>query len=74
MTKGGKRYYVTFIDDFSRFTKLYLLRNKDDAFDAFVFYKFEVENQLSRKIKRIRFDRGGEYISLNAFCEKSYYS
>ena len=70
MTRGGKRYYVTFIDDFSRYTKLYLLRNKDDAFNAFISYKTEVENQLSRKIKRIRSDRGGEYLSLNDFCEK----
>ncbi|XP_047250086.1 uncharacterized protein LOC107876786 [Capsicum annuum] len=52
------------------FTKLYLLRNKDDVFDDFVSYKSEIENQLSREIKRIRSDRGGEYVSLNAFCEK----
>ena len=25
-TRGGKRYYITFIDDFSRYTKVYLLR------------------------------------------------
>ena len=35
-TRGGKRYYVTFIDDFSRYTKLYLLRNKDEAFEKFL--------------------------------------
>ena len=44
MTRGGKRYYVTFIDNFSRFTKLYLLRNKDDAYNAFISFKNEVEN------------------------------
>ena len=27
----------------------------------FKFYKAEVENQLNRKIKAIRYDRGGEY-------------
>ena len=70
MTRGGKRYYVTFIDDYSRFTKLYLLRNKDDAFSAFLSYKTEVENQLNKKIKRIRSDRGGEFLSLNEFCEE----
>ena len=31
MTRGGKKYYVTFINDFSRYTKLYLLRCKDEA-------------------------------------------
>lgn len=67
MTRGGKQYYLTFIDDFSRYTKLYLLRSKDDAFNAFISYKTKVENQLSRKIKKIRSDRVGEYLSLNTF-------
>ena len=70
MTRGGKKFYVTFIDDYSRFTKVYLLRNKNEAFNTFLSYKAEVENQLDRKIKRIRSDRGGEYIPLNDYCEK----
>ena len=70
MTRGGKKYYITFIDDFSRFTKVYLIRNKDEAFDMFLSYKAEVENQLNKKIKRVRSDRGGEYILFNDFCEK----
>lgn len=56
MSRGDKRYYVIFIYDFSRFTKLYFLRYRDDAFDASISYK-SVENQLSRKIKRTRFHR-----------------
>ena len=59
MTRGGKKFYVTFIDDYSRFARIYLLRSKDEAFDMFLSYKAEVENQLDRKIKRIRSDRGG---------------
>ena len=70
MTRGGKKYYITFIDDFSRFTKVYLIRNKDEAFDMFLSYKAEVENQLNKKIKRVRSDRGDEYILFNDFCEK----
>ena len=35
----------------------------------FLSYKAEVENQLDRKIKRIRSDIGGEYIPLNDYCE-----
>jgi hypothetical protein len=49
MTRGGKKYYVTFIDDFSRYTKLYLLRSKDEAYSMFLLYKAEVENQLNKK-------------------------
>ena len=70
MTRGGKKFYVTSIDDYSRFTRVYLLRNKDEAFDMFLSYKSKVENHLNRKIKRIKSDRGGEYIHLNDYCEK----
>ena len=51
MTRRGKRYYITFIGDFSRYTKIYLLRNKDEAGEKFLIYKSEVENQLNKKIK-----------------------
>ena len=44
MTIGVKKFYVTFIDDYSRFTRVYLLRNKEKAFDMFLSYKVEVEN------------------------------
>ena len=54
MTKGGKRYYITFIDDFSRYTKIYLLRNKDEAGEKFLIYKSEVENQLNKKNQQIK--------------------
>ena len=52
MTRGGKHFYITFIDDYSRYTKVYLLRNKDEVRDSFIKYKNEEENQLSiRKLK-----------------------
>ena len=69
MTRGGKKFYVTFIDDYSRFTRVYLFRNKDEAFNMFLSYKAEVENQLNRKIEMIISDRGDEYIPLNDYCE-----
>ena len=53
MTRGGKNYFVTFTDDYSRYTKVYLIKHKDEAFDMFLSYKTEVENQLNKKIKRI---------------------
>jgi transposase InsO family protein len=68
--KGGKRYFMTFIDDCTRFCYVYLLKTKDEALNYFKAYKAEVENQLERKIKRLRFDRGGEYFSseFSKFC------
>ena len=52
---------MTFIDDCSRYCYVYLLRSKDEALEKFMHYKNEVENQLGRRIKVIRSDRGGEY-------------
>ena len=65
LTKGGKRYFMIFIDDCTRFCYVYLLKTKDEALYYFKVYKIEVENKLE-KIKRLRFDRGGEYF-LNEF-------
>ena len=55
-TRGGKKYFVTFIDDCTRYCYVYLLRSKDEVLEKFMHYKNEVENQLGRKIKAIRSD------------------
>ncbi|XP_020590476.1 uncharacterized protein LOC110031568 [Phalaenopsis equestris] len=55
------KYFVTFIDDYSRYMYLYLLRSKDKTLDAFKIFKAEVENQCGKQIKIVRSDRGGEY-------------
>src|SRR3954467_11397913 len=70
LTKGGKKYFMTLIDDSTRYCHVYLLKSKDEALNFFKIYKAEVENQLDRKIKRLRSDRGGEYFSseFDAFC------
>nr|GEY30711.1 zinc finger, CCHC-type [Tanacetum cinerariifolium] len=48
-----------------------LVSGNDEAIDNFVLYKTEVENQLGRKIKVVRSDRGGEYVSpLVELCAK----
>ena len=49
-----------------------MLRTKDEALDYFKIYKAKVENQLERKIKRLRSDRGGEYFPkiFDEFCEE----
>nr|ABF98099.1 retrotransposon protein, putative, Ty1-copia subclass [Oryza sativa Japonica Group] len=72
LTKGGKRYFMALIDDATRFCYVYLLKTKDEALDYFKIYKAEVENQLDRKIKRLRSNRGGEFFSneFDLFCEE----
>ncbi|KAL2237783.1 UNVERIFIED_CONTAM: Retrovirus-related Pol polyprotein from transposon TNT 1-94 [Sesamum indicum] len=71
LSKGGKKYYISFVDDFSRYTRIYLLKSKDEVAEIYLKFKAEVENQLEKKIKRLRSDRGGEYNTkfLKEFCE-----
>ena len=57
LTKGGKRYFMTFIDDCTRFCYVYLLKSKDEALNYFKIYKAEIENQLEKKIKHLRSGR-----------------
>jgi transposase InsO family protein len=70
LTKGGKRYFMTFVDDCTRFFYIYFLKSKDEALHYFKTYKAKVENQLKRKIKWLRYDHGGEYFSseFSEFC------
>lgn len=57
LTRGGNRYFITFIDDHSRYMYIYLMKHKYEAFDMFKVYKNEFENHLSKKIKTLRSDR-----------------
>ena len=61
LTRNGKRYFITFIDDCSNFSYVYLLKNKSEAIDMFKIFLSEIENQFNRKVKRFRSDRGMEY-------------
>lgn len=60
---GGARYIVTFIDDYSRFTKVYCIKAKSDVFSCWVTFKTLMENQCGSKIKILRSDNGREYIN-----------
>ncbi len=62
-TREGYRYWVTFIDDKSRYWVVVPLRSKADVFDAFKRYQAYAETQTGRKIKAFRNDKGGEYVS-----------
>lgn len=60
-TPSGKRYIVTFIDDFSRFTVIQLLAHKSEVEGCIKHFVELVKNKFNRKPKIIRSDRGGEY-------------
>ncbi|MCH80374.1 copia-type polyprotein, partial [Trifolium medium] len=69
-SNGGKRYFITFTDDYSRKTWVNFLKEKSDAFDSFKNFKVMVEKESNCMIQTLRTDRGGEYTSnaFNEFC------
>ncbi|MCO5611254.1 hypothetical protein L7F22_065506 [Adiantum nelumboides] len=60
---GNSLYFVTFIDDFSRFCWVYPLKAKSDVFAIFQHYVSMVENETGCKVQTLCTDRGGEYMS-----------
>ena len=52
LTRGGNRYFITFIDDFSEYSYVYLMKNKSDAFEKLSIFIKEVENNFGKNIKR----------------------
>ena len=67
--RGDNKYFITFVDDSTKYCYLYLLKSKDKVIENNVLYKNEVENQLNKKIIVLRSDRDGEYeLSFIDFC------
>ncbi|TYK11979.1 gag/pol protein [Cucumis melo var. makuwa] len=62
--RGGFEYFISSIDDYSRYSYLYLMEHKSEALEKFKEYKAEVEILLSKRIKILRSDRVGEYMDL----------
>ena len=76
---GGSRYFITFIDDYSKWTVVYPMKNKSDSLQYFqIFHKYAEKhsgqkvkvlnvirrsNQTHKQIKKLRTDNGGEYLS-----------
>jgi GAG-pre-integrase domain/Integrase core domain len=60
-TRNGHVYFMSFIDDYSRYGYIYLIKEKTQVLDTFKFFKSEVELQLNKRIKGVRSDCGGEY-------------
>lgn len=60
---SGYRYFVTFIDEYTRFTWVYFLRSKSEVFSVFKTFVAYVETQFSSNIRVLRSDSGGEYMS-----------
>jgi len=69
---GGSRYFLLFTDDYSRMSWIYFLKFKSETFDNFKKFKSFVERQSGCRLKTLRTDRGGEFMSkeFSSFCEE----
>jgi hypothetical protein len=61
--RGGYRCVLTFTDDLNRYEYVYLMKHKSETFEKFKEFQSEVENHRNKKIKFLRYDCGGEYLS-----------
>jgi transposase InsO family protein len=60
---NGEQYVMLLVDDYTRMTAFFLLRNNSEAFEHFNIYKEMVENEMDLKIKCLRSDNGREFTS-----------
>ena len=60
---GGSRYFITFTDDYLCYCRTYFLKSKSEALEKSIEFKVSVETESGVKIKAMRGDRGGEYLS-----------
>ncbi|GAU13535.1 hypothetical protein TSUD_346390 [Trifolium subterraneum] len=63
LSTGGNKYFITFVDEYSRMIWLYHIKAKSDAFEVFKIFKTLVEKQSDKQIKVLRTYGGGEYTS-----------
>ena len=61
---GGNRYFISFTDDKSRFSKIYMMKHKSEALMKFKEFKAEAERQTGQRIKTLRTDNGTEYTNI----------
>jgi hypothetical protein len=62
---GGYKYYISFIDDFMKFTWIYLMVDRTEAQHIFLQFQKHVERLLDNKIRCVQFDWGEEYQKLH---------
>jgi hypothetical protein len=67
---GRYIYYMSFIDNFSKFTSIYLIKFKSEVFQKFHKFQALVERLFDQKFIAMQIDLGGEYENLNSFFTK----
>jgi transposase InsO family protein len=63
LSREGYKYFITFVDDCSKFLTVYPMKSKSDSFACFKVFRAFFEKSGAHKILALRTDNGGEYIS-----------
>ena len=65
---SGEKFFILFVDDYSKMMTVIYLKEKSKAFQKFKWYLARVEKETSKKLKCLRSYRGSEFIS-NVFIK-----
>ena len=71
MLSEGFQYYVSFLDDYSWYTWIYLIKRKYDVEQVFYNFQKHVEHLLNAKILTIQYDWSGEYHKLHNYFQQT---
>ena len=63
MSPTGLKYFITFVDDFSRITWLYLMKSRFEFFSHFSAFCSEIQTQFHVHVQTLRSDNTKEYLS-----------
>jgi transposase InsO family protein len=68
---GGNSYCLVIVDDYSRFTWVYFLRDKSNVFETFKSFAILAQNQFDFDIKKVRSDNGSEFKNarIDEYCD-----
>ncbi|PKI73973.1 hypothetical protein CRG98_005590 [Punica granatum] len=74
-SKGGRKYLLTFINDYSKKVWVYFPKHKDEVFKTFKQWKTLLEKQIGKTVKRLRTNNGVEFygVDFTEYCLRKEY-
>jgi len=60
---GGKLYYISFTDNKTHYTHVYLLALKIEGYQVYFSFEAWLRTQHGTRVKQLHSDHGGEYLS-----------
>lgn len=64
---GGEKYFLTFIDDYSKCTRVFCIKSKAETAKCFIEFVNLVENKFNKRLKKLQCDNGKEYLNKDIY-------